>query len=171
MNNQPRKKRVYNKNSDSYRPYRFGIPVDISGLENLGTDKGYNNTATFWFDKHSLTRFIYAGMYQKSIENGNPETDMIKQEEDDLLEKIELAIGNWLPEAMKRLPPNQEICIHLRFNLDKQSINRAVRTTQEVGDIVGISQRTAHRNIERGLKNLRKDFKQNLEPAIKKLKS
>ena len=110
-------------------------------------------------------------------ENGNPRTILIKKEEEKLTEEMRMLTTTWLHEALKRLPKNQELCIYLRFRFDevkeykklksrKEPVLKELRTTQEIADIIGISQATVYRNIESGVKNLKKDFDLHLKPVL-----
>lgn len=168
MNNPKRKPKAQ---TDKFgRRRTFGYPIDISGLENAGFG------ANPQFDdeiqgKHLFSNSLQQAMLKMCLENGTPLTDLVEKEEEEINKVIKAELETWLKEAMNRLPPNQEACVRLRFNLDNDTINKTIRTTQEVADLIGISQPTVFRNIKRGLANLKKDFKKNLEPRINRLKS
>ena len=152
-----------NKNSDKFgRRRTFGFPIDISYFESAKYRKGKKNHNDVLEAVHKLNEA-----------NGNPLSILIDKEESKIDEEVRKELSLWLQEAMERLPENQEACIYLRFGLDKLSISnkKKLRPTAEVAKIVGISQSTAYRNIQRGLKKLKKDYKANIQEKIKRIKS
>lgn len=157
------------------RSRSFGYPIDISGLENAGTHKslvrGRRGSKSTFLDA------LIAAIFEMCEEKGNPRTILIKKEEEGHAEEIRLLTTTWLHEALKRLPKNQELCIYLRFRFDdvreykqlkncKEPVLKELRTTQEIADIIGISQATVYRNIESGVRNLKKDFELHLKPLL-----
>lgn len=162
------KKRVcrkQNKNPDTFgRRGKFGFPIDVAYFENAKYKKGKKNHNEVLEAVHKLNDI-----------NGTPFTKLIEKEDTETNEEIKQEIATWLKEAMQRLPKNQEISLYLRFWLDggepKPKNKNMIRTTQEVANIIGVSQPTAYRNIQDGLKKLKKDFKKNAQPKINKLKS
>lgn len=166
----PRKARKVS--SDKFgRSRTFGYPIDIAGLENSSDMAQSSNR------QKTFINALVSAVYKMCEENGNPRTILIKKEEEKLTEEMRMLTTTWLHEALKRLPKNQELCIYLRFRFDevkeykklksrKEPVLKELRTTQEIADIIGISQATVYRNIESGVKNLKKDFDLHLKPVL-----
>lgn len=159
------------------RSRTFGYPIDISGLE---------NSPAYMRDSHAplgpngtFLNSLMNAIFKVCVDNGNPRTELIAKEEEAENERLHTLTTAWLHEAMRRLPKNQELCIYLRFRFDnskeyktlrkiKEPVLKEFRTTQEIADILGISQATVYRNIKSGIKNLHKDFELYLKPALNK---
>ena len=166
--------RKQNKDSNKFgKRGTFGFPIDISCFESLkfGT--------TLWYDsngrKINSNNNVLSAIFKMCEAQGNPRSLLIEEEEAEINAQIKQEFATWLLEAIERLPKNEGACVSLRYWLDrsepKPKNKKGIRTQAEVGEIVGVSQQTADRNIKRGLKNLKKDFKKNLQGKISKLKS
>jgi len=167
-NQSKNKKDFHNKpypaaNSDFVRKQRtFGIPVDprLFDIENLNPLLA-KSTSSF-----------HAAFYQavSGLTHNDPLSALLQQEEDEINEQVKELIGEWLPQALERLPYNQRICISLRFRFDNPE-DKTLRPEQEISEIVALTQQWVSKYILSGIENLKTDYKANLEPVIKKLKS
>ena len=103
------------------------------------------------------------------VAQGNPQTLLIDEEEAEIKAELKQELATWLQEALQRLPKNQQACITLRFWLDngepRPKNKNGIRTTAEIAEIVGVHQSTAFRNIQRGLKKLKKDFNSEMDSS------
>lgn len=155
------------RNPDRTNRYRCGTPIDISLLES-------RKPAASTFTSSKIRRYDFLdnatfGFFNMCIKQGNPYTILVEKEEEEVREQKQNELKQWFKEAMDRLPKNQAVCIFHRFRLDQEQTEEKVlslQTTQKVAEIVGISQSTAYRNIQRGIKNLQKDFEIHLKPKL-----
>jgi len=155
-------------NPDSFGKSRtFGYPTDLTVFEN----DGGQNKRHLLGPQHDFTTVLLKALLRMGNEQGNPRSILIEREELAIKEEAQKLIASWLVEAMSRLPENQEACIFLRFRFDSLERPERLRTETEVAEIVGVSQSTVYRNIERGLSNLRKDYDLNLKDRINNIKA
>jgi DNA-directed RNA polymerase specialized sigma24 family protein len=122
------------------------------------------------FSKAQFLGALFRKVYEKSKEQGNPLSKLIDKEEEEAKEKFDSEFKTWLPEALARLPKNQEICLYFRFRLDGSNGSAKLKSTNEIAKAMGVCQATVYRHIQRGLVRLKKDFTKTFECYINRNK-
>jgi DNA-directed RNA polymerase specialized sigma24 family protein len=155
---QPRSKWTQNK--------RCGYSVDFQWLERSELNSGDLRN----FSKVQFLGALFRKLYELGVEQGNPRSKMIEKEEASAWDTFEATFQTWLPQALAKLPKNQEICIYYRFRFDNENEMSNLMSTNEIAKILGVCQATVYRHIQRGLKRLKKDFNKTFNDYIKRNK-
>lgn len=151
------------------RRTRTGYNIDVSALENLSVGTNIRTSGN-----HSFFADLIRNFFERCDSQGNPRSSIEHRETAVLQDELDGVLKAWLVGALDRLPKNQEACIFLRYRFDLKSSDdsesHTLRTQAEVAEIVGISQTTVHRNILRGIRNLKKDYDVNAATKVKEIK-
>lgn len=145
---------------------RCGYSVDFQWLERASV-LAWDESSRAMCPPTSKSRFmekVFYNVFEKSLEQGNPQTKLIEKEEEIENKKFETDIKIWLIAAMNRLPKKYKEAIFLRFRLDNREPFINFRTTKEVSEIMNMSQSGANRRIKSGLIQLKRDFKRSFQP-------
>jgi len=161
----PSKSRVkYFTETKPYKQWKkSGYPVDFSSIEERMTNDDFAKDHRKSNPSENFLEKTAKATFSKCQDQKTPHEILYEKEN----EQFEKAVQKWLPQALERLPKNQEACLRLRFNLDQDPTVDGIRTQQEIARIVGFSQQMTYLHIKEGLINLRKDFKKSFKISIK----